>query len=282
MRDPRELADPGRALIWDLDGTIADTRADIATGVIEMLRELGRPPLDLSQVIRNVGHGVNVLVAGCLAEAGQPARNAAEIVRGVEIFRTHYWRHLMDTTAPFPGIPEILCKLAARGRPMAIVSNKPQDATREILRRMDLLDCFVVVLGGDSLPVRKPDPQPLWSALQSCLAATPGAAARGPELASPPDTALGPGTTTGPNSDQSPPSGSPRGREPDETWLREAAASRGAMIGDSPPDVQAARAAGMPACGVAWGFDPDGEMRRVEVDWWFDGVDELGNALLGS
>ena len=76
---PAWLAGPDRILLWDLDGTIADTRADIATGVIEMLRDLGRPPLDLDRVIRNVGRGVNVLVAGCLADTGRPARDAAEI-----------------------------------------------------------------------------------------------------------------------------------------------------------------------------------------------------------
>jgi phosphoglycolate phosphatase-like HAD superfamily hydrolase len=275
MRDPRELAEPGRALIWDLDGTIADTRIDIATGVVEMLRELGRPPLELSQVIRHVGHGVKMLVAGCLTETGQPARDAGEIDRGVEIFRACYWRHLMDTTAPFPGIPEILHALAARGRPMAIVSNKPQDATREILRRMGLLDCFRIALGGDSLTVRKPDPAPLWHALRLCLATDETAApapVRAPGRGAVPEqtTVAMPGTTAEPFDEAAPEA------------LRKIASRRAAMIGDSPPDVLAARAAGMPACGVAWGFDPDGEMRRADLDWWFESVRELGNALLGG
>jgi phosphoglycolate phosphatase len=245
-RDPGELADPGRVLIWDLDGTIADTRADIAAGVVEMLLELGRSPLDPAQVIRNVGRGVGVLVAGCLADTGKPARDAAEIEHGVEVFRAHYWRHLMDTTIPYPGIPEILREMKVRGRPMAIVSNKPEDATREILRRMGLLDCFIIVLGGDSLPVRKPDPAPLLHALQRCQAAMPGG------------LRLGPGASS-----------------------RENVPNLAVMIGDSLPDVQAARAAGMPVCGVAWGFDPDGEMRRVWLDWWFESVEELGRAVRG-
>jgi phosphoglycolate phosphatase len=243
---PDGLADPDRVLIWDLDGTIADTRADIATGVLEMLRELGRPPLDPAQVIRNVGRGVAVLVAGCLTEAGMPARDAAELERGVELFRAHYWRHLMDTTVPYAGMPELLQSLKARGRAMAIVSNKPQDATREILRRMGLLDCFVGALGGDSLAVRKPDPAPLWHALELCLTASPGGFRS--------------------NANES---------------LSEIAHDRAAMIGDSLPDVLAARAAGMPVCGVAWGFDPDGDMRRVQLDWWFESVEDLGRALLG-
>jgi phosphoglycolate phosphatase len=256
-RVPDRLADPDRVLIWDLDGTIADTRADIATGVVEMLRELGRPPLDLAQVIRNVGRGVNVLVAGCLADTGKPARDAAEIEHGVVVFRTHYWRHLMDTTVPYPGMPEILRELADRGRPMAIVSNKPQDATLEILQRMGLLDCFAVVLGGDSLPVRKPDPAPLLHALRLCLAVTP----RGQR---------------GENSLYAQTSGLAAA-----DLLPEIAPDHAVMIGDSLPDVQAARAAGMPVCGVAWGFDPDGEMRRVKLDWWFESVEELGRAVRG-
>jgi phosphoglycolate phosphatase len=258
------LADPDRVLIWDLDGTIADTRSDIATGVLEMLHELGRPPLDLAQVIRNVGRGVHVLVAGCLADTGRPARDATEIEHGVEVFRAHYWRHLMDTTVPYPGMPEILRDLATRGRLMAIVSNKPQDATREILRRMELLNCFAVVLGGDSLPTRKPDPAPLLHALRLCLAMAPD----GPWLV--------PGKWVGRHA-----ADSAGGHADADDSLRELAPDHAAMIGDSLPDVQAARAAGMPVCGVAWGFDPDGEMRRVTLDWWFESVEELGRAVRG-
>jgi phosphoglycolate phosphatase len=265
-RIPGGLSDPGRVLIWDLDGTIADTRTDIATGVVEMLRELGRPPLDVAQVIRNVGRGVKTLVTDCLADAGRPARDAAEIERGVEVFRAHYWHHLMDTTVPYPGMPEILRELAARGRPMAIVSNKPQDATREILRRMGLLDCFVVVLGGDSLTVRKPDPAPLLYALRICLAGAPG----GPKFA-PRRVA-----SDAPSREMA------IGHAAGEDLLCEAASHLAAMIGDSLPDVQAARAARMPVGGVAWGFDPDGEMRRAELDWWFESVQDLGRALRGA
>ena len=259
------LADPGRVLIWDMDGTIADTRADIATGVVEMLRELGRPPLDLAHVIRNVGHGVSVLVAGCLADTGKPARDAAEVEHGVAVFRAHYWRHLMDTTVAYPGMPETLRELANRGRLMAIVSNKPQDATIEILRRMGLLDCFAVVLGGDSLSVRKPDPAPLLHALRLCQAA--GSA--GPRISS--------RDNVSPYARHSASGHDPAGADS----FPEVVPDNAAMIGDSLPDVQAARAARVPVCGVAWGFDPDGEMRRVKLDWWFESVEELGRALLG-
>ncbi len=275
------LADGRRALIWDLDGTIADTRRDIATGVGEMLRELGRPPLEADRIIRNVGRGVHVLVAGCLADAGEPARNTAEIEHGVRVFRACYWRHLMDTTVAYPGMPELLHELAARGRAMAIVSNKPEDATREILRRMGLLDCFVTVLGGDSLPVRKPDPEPLWHALRVCLRGGSGDPAT--------NSGRGAGGAVEPD-----PRGAHRGgassrmhRASADNWaigdvaMRELSSARAAMIGDSLPDVQAARAAGMPVAGVGWGFDPDGEMRRAAVDWWFESVAELKQAVCG-
>lgn len=261
---PGRLADPKRVLVWDLDGTIADTRADIATGVAEMLRELARPPLDPAEVIRNVGHGVNVLVAGCLAATGRPARDAAEIEHGIDVFRERYWRHLTDTTAPYPGISEILRDLKTRGRSMAVVSNKPQDAAREILRRLGLLDCFAVVLGGDSLAVRKPDPAPLLHALRLCLAGAPD------------DPRPAPSDRVGHDS-----GGIAGSQVASPVSPRETAADHAAMIGDSLPDVQAARAAGMPICGVAWGFDPDGEMRRVQLDWWFESVEALGNALRG-
>ena len=238
MRDPHELAQPDRALIWDLDGTIADTKQDIATGVAAMLGELGRPVLPLDHVIRTVGRGVRVLVTLCLEQTGAPARDEAEIDEAVRVFREHYWRHLMDTTAPYPLMSDLLHILKERGRPMAVMSNKPEDATREILIRMGLIDCFAAVLGGDSLPQRKPSPEPIWRALRLCREA----GTNGHDL------------------------------NPDHA----------AIIGDSINDAQAGWNAGMPVCGVGWGFDPDGALRASAVDWWFERPAELKEALLGD
>lgn len=229
-RDLRELGRPDRVLLWDLDGTIADTRQDIATGVREMLASFHLEPLPLPNVLRHVGRGVRVLVTRSLAEAGRPDADAAMIDEGVRLFRIHYRQHLMDTTVPYGNITETLHELARRGRRMAVVSNKPEDATRALVDALGLAACFVVALGGDSLPVRKPSPEPLWHALALCR----------------PDA------------------------RPDEAVL----------LGDSITDLETGRAAGVPVCGVGWGFDPDGEMRRQGTDWWVETVEELGGVLL--
>ena len=230
-RDLSDLGRPDRVLLWDLDGTIADTRQDIVTGVREMLLSLGLEPLPMANVIRHVGRGVRVLVSRSLAEAGRPDADDAMIEEGIDLFRSHYRLHLMDTTTTYGNISGVLTELARRGRLMAVVSNKPEDASRMLVEALGLTSCFAVVLGGDSLPVRKPSPEPLLHALQICRA----------------------------------------GAQPNDAVL----------FGDSITDLETGRAAGMPVCGVGWGFDPDGEMRRQGTDWWVETVDELERVLLG-
>jgi phosphoglycolate phosphatase len=168
MKEAALLGDPSRVLIWDLDGTIADTREDIAAGVAGLFRERGLTPPETAEVIRHVGNGVRRLVLRCLESAGRPARDDSDLDQAVAAFREHYRRHLTDSTVPYPGVAETLRALHERGRPMAVVSNKPEDFTREILRRLGLLSCFNAVLGGDSLPSRKPDPEPMRHALRLC------------------------------------------------------------------------------------------------------------------
>jgi phosphoglycolate phosphatase len=232
MLDPCELSDPGRPILWDLDGTIVDTRRDIASGVAGLFRERGLTPLSRDEVIRHVGRGVRVLVARCLEVAGHPAADERDLDDAVERFREHYARHLMDTTVPYEALPELLLSLAERGRKMAVVSNKPEDFTRAILHEIGLLACFGAVLGGDSLPVRKPSPKPLLHALRLCS----------------------PGTLP----------------------------SQAVLIGDSVTDVQTARAAGMPVCAVAWGFDPEGLLKDSDPDWRVETPQELHRLLLGT
>jgi phosphoglycolate phosphatase len=232
MLDPAELRDPRKILIWDLDGTIVDTGRDIASGVAGLFRERGLPPPSREAVIRCVGRGVRVLVTRCFEEAGQPLHGETEINDAVRLFREHYARHLMDTTVPYPGLPEILRACKARGQKMGVVSNKPEDFTQDILRALGLFECFAVVLGGDSLSSRKPSPEPLLHVLHHC--------------------------------DQS---GKP---------------SDAIVIGDSVTDLDAARAAGMPVCGVAWGFDPEKQLEGAELDWWITTPEELREALLGG
>jgi len=147
---------PGRAaaVAFDLDGTLVDSRRDLATAVNRLRADLGLPPLAVDRVERMVGEGAGVLVARALADAGTLAISGA---RALEIFVGHYDACCLDTTAPYPGIAALLPALAAR-LPLAILTNKPMAATRKLLAHFDWLGLFRTVVAGDTLPERKPDP----------------------------------------------------------------------------------------------------------------------------
>lgn len=163
-----------RAVLFDLDGTLVETRQDITTGVNGLLAERGLEPLGVEQVGRHVGRGARVLVVRCLAERGVAIRTDEEIDAAYASFHRVYAAHLLDTTRPYPDV-EIMCdRLRRAGVAMGIVSNKPEDLSRRVLEGVGLARYFPVVLGGDSLPVRKPDPAPLVHAL-SLLGVADGA-----------------------------------------------------------------------------------------------------------
>lgn len=143
--------------LFDLDGTLVDTRRDLAAGVNLLLRDLGLPPLPIETVMRFVGGGARLLIRRTLDHVdpeGLVARDDPVLPRFLE----HYWRVILDTTVPFPGVVEGLERLRAAGVPMAVVSNKPEEPTLHIVRALGLERFFGLVLGGDSLPTKKPDP----------------------------------------------------------------------------------------------------------------------------
>ena len=146
------------AVLFDLDGTLVDSRADIAFSVNHMLAARGRPTLDLRTVERYVGDGVRQLLARSAGPMDEPTT-----ARALEIFLPHYLEHCADTTRPYPGVLETLKRLG--GKALAVVTNKPEAHTWKTLRAAGMENLFQAVLGGDSLPTRKPDPEPLWEAL---------------------------------------------------------------------------------------------------------------------
>jgi phosphoglycolate phosphatase len=153
-------------VLFDLDGTLVETRRDIATGVNAMLDERGLGPLSVEQVSRHVGSGARVLVTRCLAEFGVEVSTDTEIDAAYASFHRAYAFHLLDTTRPYDGIDAMCRALEEAHISMAIVSNKPEDLSRRVLEGVGLARYFPVVVGGDSLPVRKPDPAPLFHALK--------------------------------------------------------------------------------------------------------------------
>jgi phosphoglycolate phosphatase len=156
---------PNRAVLFDLDGTLVETRRDITTGVNLMLSERGLGPLSVERVSRHVGRGARVLVTRCLEECGDVIQSEDDLTAAYASFHRAYSAHLLDTTQPYPGIEELCGRLERAGVAMAIVSNKPEDLSRRVVDGVGLARFFPVILGGDSLPVRKPDPAPLRHAL---------------------------------------------------------------------------------------------------------------------
>lgn len=145
-----------KAVLFDLDGTLLDTIADLTEAANLMLSELGRPALSQTRVHSFVGRGINDLVCRCLAESAESSIAETEAAR--EIFRRHYARVNGQSTRPYPGVPELLAALAARRLKMAVVTNKSTIFTLPLLQQFGLARYFGALVCGDTLPVRKPDP----------------------------------------------------------------------------------------------------------------------------
>lgn len=186
-----------RGFIFDLDGTLLDSLGDIAAAMNRTLAARGFPthPLDAYRLF--IGDGVQKL-----AERALPASARAESASVVEAYQQDYAEHLLENTTPYEGIPALLDALSARGLPMAVLSNKPDAATRKLVAALLGRWQFRAVAGERPGIPRKPDP----------TAALGLAAAMGV-----------------PPADVS-------------------------FVGDTLVDVKTARAAGMRAVGVLWGF----------------------------
>lgn len=146
-------------LVFDLDGTLIDSRRDITAGINRMRSDLGLPPLALEQVVNMVGEGAKTLVRRALADWKPPEGELTpERLREVlGIYLAHYREVCLETTQPYPGVEEMLDELAEEF-PMAILSNKGEALSFHILAGLRLRRFFEQVLGGDSLPTRKPNP----------------------------------------------------------------------------------------------------------------------------
>ncbi len=154
------------SIIFDLDGTLIDSAPDLHAAVNRTLADEGAPPLDLALVRSFIGNGVPVLIERVMAARGEPedaARHAALLAR----FMAHYTRASADLTRLFDMVPEALDRLRGQGHRLGICTNKPVEPTRVILSAFGLAETFQAVIGGDSLPLRKPDPAPLLAAAEA-------------------------------------------------------------------------------------------------------------------
>jgi len=147
--------------IFDLDGTLLDTLGDLAASVNHALRSCGMPGHTLDDICWFVGNGVRLLMERSVpGGAGNPRFGEA-----FDIFRRHYMEHSLDTTKPYPGIPEMLAELRRRGKRTAVVSNKFCAATQELCRKF--FGEYVEVAIGEREDIRrKPAPDTVFEALR--------------------------------------------------------------------------------------------------------------------
>lgn len=143
---------PVRALIFDLDGTLIDSKRDLIHSVNAMLRELGRTQLADETISGYIGRGAPQLVAQALGNGASDE----EQKQALKFFLSYYEEHKMDTTRAYPGVAETLEELA--GLPMAVLTNKPVRISVRILNEMGLAKYFRTIYGGNSFERKKPDP----------------------------------------------------------------------------------------------------------------------------
>src|SRR5215467_5684715 len=141
-----------RALIFDLDGTLIDSKQDLIRSVNAMLVETGRESLHEDTVSSYIGHGAPRLVARALGNG----TTEGECERALKFFLAHYDEHKLDSTRTYPGVPEALEEL--RDFPMAVLTNKPVRVSQRILGGLGLAKYFKAVYGGNSFETKKPDP----------------------------------------------------------------------------------------------------------------------------
>lgn len=154
-----------RSIIFDLDGTLIDSLPDLHAAANVMLAGMNRPALPLETVRGFIGNGVPKLVERCLDATG--GREGGAYEEGLAAFRAAYAADPATLTRPYPGVPETLAKLREAGFALGVVTNKPAAPAKAILAALSLRAHFGVVIGGDSFPVMKPDPAPLFAAIKA-------------------------------------------------------------------------------------------------------------------
>ena len=141
-------------LIFDLDGTLIDSRLDLANAVNAARRHMGMGPLENERVYTYVGNGAPVLIRRALGEqAGQE-----DVDRALEFFMAYYREHELDNTTLYPGVREALERLRAAGKQMAVLTNKPVRMSRSIVAGLGMGGHFFQVYGGNSFEFKKPHP----------------------------------------------------------------------------------------------------------------------------
>ncbi len=149
-----------QAVLFDMDGTLLDTLEDLRDGVNLVLERRGYPQHTLEEIRDYVGNGAGVLIRRALPEGTAEAEISEVLAEYKEWYRVHY----CTKTRPYPGVAELLDKLAAAGVKMAVVSNKPDAVTKELAKKF--FPGLPAFGQRDDVP-RKPEPQMVWNALET-------------------------------------------------------------------------------------------------------------------
>lgn len=153
-----------KAVVIDLDGTLLNTAPDLAEAATRMVRELGLEEVGLDTIKTYIGNGVSRLVKRVLT-GDMNAEPAAELfARALPVYEKHYAAVVSLHSRPFPGVVEGLKAMKAAGYRVACITNKAEKFTVPLLKDTGLFDYFELILSGDTLPKKKPDPLPLLHA----------------------------------------------------------------------------------------------------------------------
>jgi phosphoglycolate phosphatase len=210
-------------LIFDLDGTLIDSKKDLADSVNAMRLWRGLPALPDEQVSSYVGDGAPTLVRRALPDASEK-----DLAEALQYFLDYYRAHMLDATTLYPGVREGLNRLRDARVPLAVLTNKPVKFSVQLIERLGLTPHFFRVYGGNSFQEKKPHPVGIDNLV----------------------------TESG------------------------AARERTTMVGDSAVDVRTARNAGVQACGVSWGFQPE-TFAAAPPDFVIDAMEALVDRVLG-
>jgi phosphoglycolate phosphatase len=156
------------ALLFDLDGTLVDSVPDLAFAVNETLIELGLAPFGQGEIRGWVGNGADILIQRALSGNANISTNLDNTLkeRALEIFYQVYESHSCIETRLYPNVLETLTALKKRSYRLAIITNKPERFIAPIINGLALNGVVVLIIGGDTLEKRKPDPLPLNYACQ--------------------------------------------------------------------------------------------------------------------
>lgn len=216
---------PGPVVLFDLDGTLVDTAADLGRALNKLLDGIGLQPVAPAAIRNLIGKGGRRLIVEGL-KAGGRAADETELDGYVARFLEFYRQDIASESRPFPGAEAALEDLRQAGAQMAIATNKYTDMSELLLKELGLSDYFAFIAGADTWPVRKPDPGHLTLTVERLGGAAGGVV----------------------------------------------------MVGDSEPDVAAARAAKIPVIGVPFGYT-EVPMHELRPDLTIGHFDELVPAI---